>query len=144
MNEIKLLVKNENLETVMSALNNLGTGLISKIETTSESVAKSKDAPSACNIPNQAKVIQNNHSSAFTSRRISAKEKRRKLFSFAFITLVVLSIAAIYFEVYDKTYVPPFLRVLLAIYWFYSLAGIIVAKRGSDEWVSKVYFNVSK
>ncbi len=49
-----------------------------------------------------------------------------------------------YFEAYDETPVPPFLRVILAAYWSYSLAGVIVSKIGSDYWVSRLYFNVSK
>ncbi|MFA6195584.1 MAG: hypothetical protein WC656_02925 [Sulfurimonas sp.] len=138
MNEIKLLVKDENLETVLTALNNLGVGLVSAIETTSKVTAR------ACDVSNKSKVIKNNYVGASTFRHIDAKEKRKKLFSFAFVTLIVLSIAAVYFEAYDKTYVPPFLRVVLAAYWFYSLIGIIISKRGSDYWVSKVYFNVSK
>jgi hypothetical protein len=136
MKEIKLLVKDENLKTVLSALNNLETGLISRIETASE------DAPRAHDVSNKTKVINNTNLGAFPSRH--AGETRKKLFSFAFGTLIILSIAAVYFEAYDKTYVPPFLRVVLAAYWFYSLTGIIIAKRGSDYWVSKLYFNVSK
>ncbi|MCX6051916.1 MAG: hypothetical protein NTZ60_05325 [Campylobacterales bacterium] len=130
MNEIKLLVKDENLATVLTVLNNLESGLVSTIETTSKVTAR------ACDISNKTKVIKNNY--------IDVDEKRKKLFSFAFVTLIVLSIAAVYFEVYDKTYVPPFLRVVLAAYWVYSFIGIIISKRGSDYWVSKVYFNVSK
>lgn len=72
------------------------------------------------------------------------RDKREKLFKFASITLLLLTIAAIYFEFYDETYVPPFLRIFLAIYWLYSLFGVIISKRGSDEWVSRLYFNVSK
>ena len=72
------------------------------------------------------------------------RDKREKLLKFASITLFILTIAAIYFEFYDETYVPPFLRVFLAIYWLYSLFGVIISKRGSDEWVSRLYFNVSK
>ncbi|MFA6192742.1 MAG: hypothetical protein WC665_10365 [Sulfurimonas sp.] len=135
MKEIKLFVKDENLKTVLSALNNLETGLISKIETASE------DAPHVHDVSNKTRVI-NNNLSTFPSRHVG--ETRKKLFSFAFGTLIILSIAAVYFEAYDKTYVPPFLRVVLAAYWFYSLTGIIIAKRGSDYWVSKLYFNVSK
>ncbi len=130
MNEIKLLVKDENLATVLTVLNNLEAGLVSTIETTSKVTTR------ACDISNKTKVIKNNY--------IDVDEKRKKLFSFAFVTLIVLSIAAVYFEVYDKTYVPPFLRVVLAAYWVYSFIGIIISKRGSDYWVSKVYFNVSK
>ncbi len=68
--------------------------------------------------------------------------KRKQLFKFASITIVLLSIAAIYFEFYDTTYVPPFLRVFLAGYWIYSLASIFVAVKGSDKCVSKLYFNI--
>jgi hypothetical protein len=75
---------------------------------------------------------------------LDIKEKREQLLSFASITLILLSIAAIYFEFYDETYVPPFLRIFLAAYWLYSLAGIIVSKKGSDYWVAKLYFNISK
>ncbi len=72
------------------------------------------------------------------------REKREKLLKFASITLFILTLAAIYFEFYDETYVPPFLRIFLAMYWLYSLFGVIISKRGSDEWVSRLYFNVSK
>jgi hypothetical protein len=131
MNEIKLLVEDEKLETVLNVLNSFNNGLINEIKTTS----KDKDIVRTYDVSNNNKVIESN---------IDIDEKREKLFSFAFITLILLSIAAVYFEVYDKTYVSPFLRVILAAYWLYSLVGIIISKHGSDYWVSKLYFNVSK
>lgn len=138
MNEIKLLVEDKNLETVLTILNSVNDGLISEIKTTP------KEAVRACDVANNTKVTENYYSSDSTLNRIDIDEKRKKLFSFAFITLILLSIAAVYFEVYDETPVPPFLRVILAAYWSYSLAGVIVSKIGSDYWVSKLYFNVSK
>ncbi|WP_373001388.1 hypothetical protein [Sulfurimonas sp.] len=138
MNEIKLSVEDKNLETVLTVLNSFNDKLISKIETTP------KESVRACDIPNNAKVTENYYTPASILDGINVDEKRKKLFSFAFITLILLSITAVYFEVYDQTPVPPFLRVILATYWSYSLVGIIVSKRGSDYWVSKLYFNVSK
>ncbi|EHP29996.1 hypothetical protein SMGD1_1472 [Sulfurimonas gotlandica GD1] len=138
MNEIKLSVEDKNLETVLTVLNSFNSGLISKIE------IAPKEAVRACDVPNNTKVTENYYTPASTLDRIDVEEKRKKLFSFAFITLILLSITAVYFEVYDQTHVPPFLRVILAAYWSYSLVGIIVSKRGSDYWVSKLYFNVSK
>ena len=138
MNEIKLSVEDKNLETVLTVLNSFNNGLISEIEATP------KETVRACDVPNNTKVTENYYSPASTLDRISVDEKRKKLFSFAFITLIMLSITAVYFEAYDQTPVPPFLRVILAAYWSYSLAGVIVSKRGSDYWVSRLYFNVSK
>lgn len=138
MNEIKLLVEDEKLQTVLTVLNSINAGLISEIK------VASKDASRACDVQNKNKVIANDYSPASNLHHIDINETRKKLFSFAFITLLILSIVAVYFEVYDKTYVPPFLRVILGTYWLYSLIGIIVSKRGSDYWVSKLYFNVSK
>ena len=138
MNEIKLFVEDKNLETVLTVLNSFNDGLISEIETTP------KEAVRACDVSNSAKVVEDYYTPASTVERIDIDEKRKKLFSFASITLILLSITAVYFEVYDETHVPPFLRVILAAYWSYSLVGIIVSKRGSDYWVSKLYFNVSK
>ena len=137
MNEIKLSVEDKNLETVLTVLNNLESGLISEIKTAPKASART------CDVSNKTKVIENDYSSASNLPRIDVDEKRKKLHSFAFVTLIILSIAAVYFEAYDQTYVPPFLRVILAAYWSYSLVGIIVSKRGSDYWVSKLYFNVS-
>ena len=138
MNEIKLSVEDKNLDTILSILNNLDAGLISEIKTTA------KPTVNADNQPNSAKTTSQGYSSTPNLSNITADEKRKKLFSFAFLTLILLSIAAVYFEVYDEMYVPSFLRVILAAYWLYSLAGIIVSKRGNDYWVSKLYFNVSK
>ncbi|WP_415396040.1 hypothetical protein [Sulfurimonas sp. CS5] len=138
MNEIKLLVEDKNLETVLTILNSFNEGLISEIKTTP------KEAVRACDVTNNTKVKENYYSPDSTLNRIDIDEKRKKLFSFAFITLILLSIAAVYFEAYDETPVPPFLRVILAAYWSYSLAGVIVSKIGSDYWVSRLYFNVSK
>jgi len=75
---------------------------------------------------------------------MNADKKRKNLFWFALITLIGLSIAFIYFEVYHQTHVPYFLRFILAAYWLYSLIGVIVSKKGNDSWVSKIYFNVTK
>ncbi len=136
MNEIKLSVEDKNLDTVLSMLNNLDAGLISEIKTTANVNADSQS--------NSAKTILEGYSSTPNLSNITTDEKRKKLFSFAFLTLILLSIAAVYFEVYDEMHVPSFLRVILAAYWLYSLAGIIVSKRGNDYWVSKLYFNVSK
>lgn len=122
----------------MTVLNSVNDGLISEIETTP------KEAVRACDVANNTKVTEKYYLPDSTLNRIDIDEKRKKLFSFAFITLILLSIAAVYFEAYDKTPVPPFLRVILAAYWSYSLAGVIVSKIGSDYWVSKLYFNVSK
>ena len=72
------------------------------------------------------------------------QDKRKKLLFFASATLMFLSLAAVYFEVLDPYSVPFVLRVLLIAYWCYSLAGIIVALKGSDELVSKMYFNISR
>ena len=72
------------------------------------------------------------------------KDKRSKLLFFAGITLIILTIAAIYFEFYDPYNVPIFLRVFLTIYWLYSLLGVIVSRIGSDVLVSKIYFNVTR
>jgi len=138
MNEIKLSVEDKNLDIVLSILNNLNAGLISEIKTTANS------AVNADNRSNSAKTTFEGYSSTPKLSNINADEKRKKLFSFAFLTLILLSIAAVYFEGYDEIYVPSFLRVVLAAYWLYSLAGIIVSKRGNDYWVSKLYFNVSK
>ena len=138
MNEIKLSVEDKNLDIVLSILNNLNAGLISEIKTTA------KGTVNADNQSNSAKTTLEDYSSTSSLRTINADEKRKKLFSFAFVTLILLSIAAVYFEAYDKIYVPSFLRVILAAYWLYSLAGIIVSKIGNDYWVSKLYFNVSK
>ena len=74
----------------------------------------------------------------------SKEERRKKLFIFASITLILLSIAAFYFESYDPYNVPIGLRICLAIYWLYSLISIIVSKIGSDEWVTKIYFNINR
>ena len=136
MNEIKLSVEDKNLETVLTVLNSFNNGLISEIKTTSNI--------RACDVPNNTVVIKNDYSPVSNLNHIDIDEKRKKLFSFAFITLILLSITAVYFEVYDETHVPPFLRVILAAYWSYSLIGIIISRRGSDYWVSKLYFNVSK
>lgn len=138
MNEIKLSVEDKNLDIVLSILNNLNADLISDIKTTA------KGTVNAHNQSNSAKTTLEEPSSTPRLRYISADEKRKKLFSFAFVTLVVLSIAAVYFEMYDEMNVPAFLRVILGAYWLYSLAGIIVSKTGNDYWVSKLYFNVSK
>ena len=138
MNEIKLSVEDKNLDIVLSILNNLNADLISEIKTTTKSTVN------AHNQSNSAKTTMEESSSTSNLRYINADEKRKKLFSFAFVTLIVLSIAAVYFEVYDEMNVPAFLRVILAAYWLYSLAGIIVSKIGNDYWVSKLYFNVSK
>ena len=138
MNEIKLSVEDKNLDTVLSILNNLDTGLISEMKTTANRTVNEHSQP------NSAKTTLEGSSSTSSVRYISADEKRKKLFSFAVVTLILLSIAAVYFEGYDEIYVPSFLRVILGAYWLYSLAGIIVSKRGSDYWVSKLYFNVSK
>ncbi len=138
MNEIKLSVEDKNLDIVLSILNNLNADLISEIQTTAKSTVN------AHNQSNSAKTTLEDYSSTSNLRYINADEKRKKLFSFALVTLILLSIAAVYFEVYDKMHVPVFLRVILAAYWLYSLAGIIVSKIGNDYWVSKLYFNVSK
>ena len=135
MNEIKLSVEDKNLDTVLGILNNVNAGLISDIKTTPKPTL---------NHSNSAKTTLEDHSSTSNLSNINADEKREKLFSFAVVTLILLSIAAVYFEAFDETYVPSFLRVILAAYWLYSLAGIIVSKRGSDYWVSKLYLNVSK
>lgn len=133
MNEIKLSIEDKNLETVLTVLKSLNNDLIQDIEVTNTSTVDSSFS-----------TAHEDHLDIADVSHISIDEKRTKLLSFASITLVILSVAAIYFEVYDKTYVPPFLRVFLASYWLYSLAGIIVSTRGSDYWVSKLYFNVSK
>ena len=71
-------------------------------------------------------------------------DKRSKLLFFAGNTLIILTIAAIYFEFYDPYNVPIILRVILTMYWLYSLFGVIVSRIGSDELVSKIYFNVTR
>ena len=138
MNEIKLAVNDKNLEVVLSLLNNLKTGLISEITTTSKATTNTD------NELNNTKVIAEDDLNRPKLHYIDENTKRKKLFSFAFVTFIILSVAAAYFELYAKTYVPPFLRIILAVYWLYSLAGIIVSKIGNDYWVSKLYFNVSK
>ena len=138
MNEIKLSVEDKNLDTVLSILNNLNAGLISEINTTASRTVNAHDQSSS------DKTTVEDSSSTSRVPTISADEKRKKLFSFAFVTLILLSIAAVYFEVYDEMHVPAFLRVILGAYWLYSLAGIVMSKSGSDYWVSKLYFNVSK
>lgn len=77
-------------------------------------------------------------------RDVEENNKREKLFQFASVTMIILALAAIYFEFLDQMFVPPFLRVFLALYFFYSLASVIVSKRGSDYWVSTLFFNVSR
>lgn len=72
------------------------------------------------------------------------QEKRKKLLFFASITLVILSLAALYFEILDPYPVPFVVRFLLGAYWIYSLVGIIVSRKGSDEWVTKMYLNVNR
>jgi hypothetical protein len=115
MNEIKISVEDKNLETVLTVLNSFNDGLISEIKTSP------KETVRACDVSNNTKETENYYTPASTLDRIDIDEKRKKLFSFAFITLI-----------------------LLAAYWSYSFAGVIVSKRGSDYWVSKLYFNVSK
>ena len=132
MKEIRILVDDENLETVMSVVDSLSDELVDDINVIDKHKTPRNDKPSSTNVRRNSENVE------------SIDEKREKLFSFATATILFLSIAAIYFEVYDQTYVPPFLRVILAAYWLYSLAGIMVAREGSDYWVSKLYFNVSK
>lgn len=70
------------------------------------------------------------------------EDKRGKLFLFASVTLIVLTIGFIYFEMYDPYNVPNFIRVGLALYWVYSAIAIYVSKFGSDKIVSKMSLNV--
>jgi hypothetical protein len=123
MNEIKISVEDKNLETVLTVLNSFNDGLISEIKTSP------KETVRACDVSNNTKETENYYTPASTLDRIDIDEKRKKLFSFAFITLILLSITAVYFEVYDETHVSPFLRVILAAYWSYSFAGVKARKR---------------
>lgn len=132
MKEIRILVDDENLETVMSVVNNLSDELVDDINVIDKYKTPSYDKLISANVRRNSEDVE------------TIDEKREKLFSFATATILILSMAAIYFEVYDQTYVPPFLRVILAAYWLYSLAGIMVARKGTDYWVSKLYFNVTK
>ena len=138
MHEIKISVEDKNLETVLNVLDNLDIGLISEIKTTDKESIHTSDES------NKTKVTANGYPSASNPRLMDADEKRKKLFWFAFITLIVLSIAFIYFEVYDQTHVPSLLRFILATYWLYSFIGVIISKRGNDYWVSKIYFNITR
>ena len=135
MHEIKISVEDKNLETVQEALNNLDLGLINNIETTSINTTHVNDV---------SKETPYNYSSASNRPQMDPEKKRKKLFSFAFITLIILSLASVYFEMYHQTQLPSFLRFMLALYWLYSLAGVIISKLGSDYWVSKMYFNISR
>lgn len=81
--------------------------------------------------------------SNFYKMDVKKGDKRRKLAIFASVTFIILTMAAVYFEVYYQRDIPPFLRVFLASYWFYSIAGMVAAVIGSDKWVSKLYLNVS-
>ena len=132
MKEIRLLVDDKNVDSVVAVVNSLNTELINEI-----SIVDSKMAI-------ESVELNHNEVREHIKHEESPEEKREKLFSFASATIVLLTIAAIYFEIYDQTYVPPFLRLILAVYWLYSLAGIMVSRQGSDYWVSKLYFNVTK
>ncbi|MBC8237879.1 MAG: hypothetical protein H8E76_06585 [Helicobacteraceae bacterium] len=72
----------------------------------------------------------------------SVKEKRSKLFVFASVSLVILMLSFFYLEIYDPYDVPNFVRVLLGLFWLYSVVAIYVAKRGSDKLVSKICLNI--
>ena len=72
------------------------------------------------------------------------EEKRKKLFAFAGTTLLILTLAFLYFEAYDPYQVPILLRILLSAYWLYSLIGLIASQLGSNKIVSKIYFNINR
>lgn len=129
MKEIRLLVEDKNLKSVLSVVNSLSDELVNDVKVIDKNVYTQPKEPSS------SKVVEEDE---------DYKVKREKLYSFASATIVFLTIAAVYFEFYDKTYVPPFLRFILAGYWFYSLVGIIVSIKGDDYWVDKLYFNVTK
>lgn len=132
MKEIRLLVDDKNVDSVLAVLNSLNTELVNEVSIVDKTT--------------EIKSVEMSHNEVreHIKHEESPEEKREKLFSFASATIVFLTIAAIYFEIYDQTYVPPFLRLILAVYWLYSFAGIMVSRQGSDYWVSKLYFNVTK
>jgi hypothetical protein len=68
--------------------------------------------------------------------------KRKNLFIFSSITLATLTIGFLYLEVYDPYDVPNFLRVMLAVYWTYSVVALYVSRFASDTMVSKICLNV--
>lgn len=74
----------------------------------------------------------------------TGEEKRKKLFAFAGSTLLILTLAFLYFEAYDPYQVPILLRIFLSAYWLYSLTGLIVSQLGNDKIVSKIYFNINR
>lgn len=69
-------------------------------------------------------------------------EERGRLFVFASVSLVVLTLGFFYLEIYDPYDMPNFVRVLLALYWVYAAAAIYVAKFKSDKLVAKMCCNI--
>ena len=68
--------------------------------------------------------------------------ERSRLFLFASVSLVVLTLGFIYLELYDSYDVPNFIRAVLALYWVYSVTAIFVSRKGSDKLVGKMCCNI--